>query len=73
MERLGIPSNTVTLVCSLKADSSIRAKLASNEIHKEILQKNVERDYFFGYTLVDMYAKCGSLVEADVVFNRISI
>ena len=58
MQRLGIPSNTVTLVCCLKACGSIRATLAGNEIHKDIVQKAVERDYFIGNTLVDMYAKC---------------
>ena len=58
MQRMGIHPNNVTLVCSLKACGSIRATLAGNEICEEIVQKVVERDYFIGNTLVDMYAKC---------------
>ena len=45
------------LVCCLKACGSIRATLAGNEIHKDIVQKAVERCYFLGNTLVDMYEK----------------
>ena len=51
------------LVCCLKACGSIRATLAGNEIHKDIVQKAVERDYFIGNTLVHMYDKCGSLAK----------
>ena len=57
----------------MKACGSIRATLPGNEIHKDIVQKAVERGSFIGNTLVDMYAKCESLVEAHVVFNRISV
>ena len=56
----------------MKACGSIRATLASNEIQKDFVQKVVERDYFIGNTLVDMYAKYGSLAEALVVFNKFS-
>ena len=62
------------LVCCLKACGSIRATLTSNEIHvKDIVQKPIERDYFIANILVDMYVKYGSLVEAPVVFNRLSV
>ena len=73
MQRMDIHPNNVTLVCCLKACGSIRATLAGNEIHKDIVQKAVERDYFIGNTLVDMYAIYGSLAEAHVVFNRLSV
>ena len=73
MQRLSIPPNIITLVCCLKACGSIRATLAGNEIHKDIVQKVVEIYYFIGNTLVDMYAKCGSLAEAQVVFHRLSV
>ena len=73
MQRLGIPPNTVTVVCCLKACGNIRATLAGNEIHKDIVQKVVERDYFISNTLVHMYAKHGSLAKTHVVFNRLSV
>ena len=45
----------------MKACGSIRATLPGNEIHKDIVQKIVERDYFSGNTLIHMYAKHESL------------
>ena len=74
MQRLGITPKIVTLVFHLKACGSIRATLADNEIHKDIVQKAVERGYFIGRnTLVHRCAKYGSLVKAHVVFNMLSI
>ena len=64
MQRPGIPPNIVTLVCCVKACGSIRATLAGNEIHKDIVQKPLERDYFIGNTLVYIYANYGSLAKA---------
>ena len=61
------------LVCCLKACGSIRATLANNEIHKDIVQIAFERDYFIGNTSIDIYAKYGSLSDAPVVFNRLSV
>ena len=51
MQRLNIPPNIAALVCYLKACGSIRATLAGNEIHKEIVKNAIERDYFIGNTL----------------------
>ena len=72
MQRLSIPPNTVTLVCCLEACRNIRATLASNENHKDIVQKVVERDYFIGNTLVHMYAKHGSLDKMLSVQEQVS-
>ena len=64
MQRLGIPPNIVTLVCYLKACGNIRATLASNEIHKDNVQKVVERDYFIG--------KRGALAKTLSVQEQVS-
>lgn len=63
MERNGRSSNAVTFVFSLKACGSIEASDIDQEIH----------DRFVGNTLVDMYAKCGSLIDARHVFEKLHI
>ena len=58
------PSKYCHTCCCQKACGSIRATLVGNEIHKDIVQKYVERDYFIGNTLVYIYANYGSLAKA---------
>jgi pentatricopeptide repeat protein len=38
--------------------------------HEQIIQSNCECNVFVVSSLVDMYAKCGSLEDAQKVFNR---
>ncbi|KAH7421191.1 hypothetical protein KP509_13G044800 [Ceratopteris richardii] len=60
----GVYPNEVTYVSILKACSGIRDKNWGREIHSEIIIDGFEVDSFVSATLVDMYAKCGLLVEA---------
>jgi len=39
-------------------------------VHKHLIQSGCESDVFVGSSLVDMYAKCGSIEEAWKVFNK---
>jgi pentatricopeptide repeat protein len=41
-------------------------------IHEHIIQRGYESDLFVGSSLVDMYAKCGSIMDAQSVFNKMS-
>ncbi|MCO5570671.1 hypothetical protein L7F22_024398 [Adiantum nelumboides] len=41
-------------------------------LYHYVIQKALESDLGVGNTLVDMYARCGSLIEAEVIFNRLS-
>ncbi|CAM6033774.1 unnamed protein product, partial [Sphagnum compactum] len=40
--------------------------------HEQIIDLGCESDHFVASSLVDMYAKCGSIYEAQMVFNRMS-
>ncbi|CAI9273531.1 unnamed protein product [Lactuca saligna] len=40
-------------------------------LHEEIVKKGLESDVFIGTGLIDMYCKCGHLVHAREVFDKI--
>ncbi|KAJ7566960.1 hypothetical protein O6H91_02G125700 [Diphasiastrum complanatum] len=70
MQRSGFKPNDGTYVSILKACGSIRALDDGKLIHAEIVEGGLETDPFIGSTLVDMYAKCGSLEKAREVFDK---
>jgi pentatricopeptide repeat protein len=39
-------------------------------VHQEVIQSGLELDVFVGSSLVDMYAKCGSMDDGWRVFNK---
>jgi pentatricopeptide repeat protein len=41
-------------------------------VHQQIIQSGLESDVIVGSSLVDMYAKCGSIEDAWRVLNEMS-
>jgi pentatricopeptide repeat protein len=73
MQQEGISPNPITFVCILKACGKIGAADQGKQVHDEVICKGlVENNTVLGNSLVDMYAKCGSLIEARQMFDRIS-
>ncbi len=62
--------NSVTFVGVLNACASIIALDEGRCVHQQIIQSGLESDVFVGSSLVDMYAKCGSIEDACRVFNK---
>ncbi|KAH7425113.1 hypothetical protein KP509_11G040400 [Ceratopteris richardii] len=74
MQTEGLVPNSVTFVCSLKACSGIGAKDKARGIHMEIEKRGlVGTDPVVANTLVDMYARFGTLVTAQLVFDRLPV
>lgn len=67
----GIMPNEVTFVSILRACSSIAALDHSKLVHSQIIQRGFWSNVFLGNTLIDTYAKCGSIKDADIVFYRL--
>lgn len=71
MQQDGVSLDIITFVCLLKACGSLSAIIKGQEIHIEIIKQGFERDLLVGSTLVDTYAKCGWLVEAQDMFDKL--
>jgi pentatricopeptide repeat protein len=69
MQQEGVQPDTVTYVGVLNACASIMALEEGRRAHEQIIQSGCESDVFVGSSLVDMYAKCGSMEDACRVFN----
>ena len=72
MQGEGVTPNAVTLICALKACSTIGAPEKGKIIHAEIERQGLlESDIVVGNSLVDMYARCGLLVKAQKVLEEL--
>ena len=74
MQDEGISPNAFTYVCCLKACGKKGFIKSGQEMHTNIERKGLlEKDSFVGSALVDMYAKCGLLIEAQQVFDNLQV
>ncbi len=62
--------NSFTFVGVLNAFAIIVALEEGRCAHEQIMQSGWDSDLFVGSSLVDMYAKCGSMEDAWKVFNK---
>ncbi|KAH7289132.1 hypothetical protein KP509_31G059600 [Ceratopteris richardii] len=68
----GVPPDGITFICILKACGFMQDGSGSRKIHSELLKTGLLKiDAFVGSSLVDTYAKCGLLEEAEDVFERL--
>jgi len=58
---------------ALNAYASILALEEGMCVHQQIIQHGLESNVFVESSLVDMYAKCGSLEDAWIVFNKMPV
>jgi hypothetical protein len=64
MQQEGVQPDSVTFVGVLNACASIIALEEGRCVHHQIIQSGLESDVFVGNSLLDMYAKCGSIEDA---------
>lgn len=62
--------NNITLMTLLPACASLAALGKGKEIHGYAIRHHLEIDIAVGSALVDIYAKCGSLIQSRRVFER---
>jgi pentatricopeptide repeat protein len=72
MQQEGMEPDPVTFVGVVNACASIAALEDGKRVHEQIIQRGFESIMFVGNSLVDMYAKCGSIEDPLRVFNRMS-
>jgi pentatricopeptide repeat protein len=71
MQQEGVSPDPVTFVGVLNACASVFALEEAKRVHEQIIQSRCESNVFVRSSLVDMYAKCGSMVDASRVFNNL--
>ncbi|KAH8913174.1 hypothetical protein BDL97_U03100 [Sphagnum fallax] len=71
MQHEGVQPDPATYVGVLNACAGLRALEQGRRAHQLIMQTGCEADVFVGSSLIDMYAKCGSMEEASRVFNKL--
>lgn len=72
MQQEGVSPDQATIVCALKACGSICAAEEGRLLHDLILRSEFASDKVIGNALVDMYLKCGSLRQAQKVFDLLT-
>ena len=69
MKEEGFQPNAVTYMSLLKDCASTGALEWVKDVHRHILEEGHESDVRVGSALIHMYAKCGSIGDAAVVFD----
>eukprot|EP01018_Ginkgo_biloba_P020180 Gb_23075 [translate_table: standard] len=72
MQLTGVNPNSDTFSSVLSACANLAALEHGKEVHEDILRSGFQYNVFVGSGLVDMYAKCGSIVDAFTVFDKMS-
>eukprot|EP00250_Pteridium_aquilinum_P020349 c24790_g10_i2 orf=358-3252(+) len=72
MQNTDIKPNIVTFLCILKACAFTRALQQGRLIHDHIIRSRTRGAIAIDNTLIDMYAKCGSIGEAERVFDGLT-
>ncbi len=70
MQQEGMTPDRFTFVSVINACASLRSLEEGRCIHTQIIQSGCESDLYVNNALIDMYAKCGSLEDAQKVFNK---
>ncbi|XP_024535720.1 pentatricopeptide repeat-containing protein At2g13600-like isoform X2 [Selaginella moellendorffii] len=68
MQRRGCAPNPQTFVATLVACSNTAALDSGKNIHAQICRYKLEHHQFVANSLVDFYAKCGAMAEAEMIF-----
>lgn len=71
MQQQGIKPTRVTFLSVFKACSTIAALSLAKQVHSTFKKSGLLLDSPLGNTLISMYAKCGSLVDARDVFAKL--
>ncbi|GFP87845.1 pentatricopeptide repeat-containing protein at2g03880 mitochondrial [Phtheirospermum japonicum] len=71
MKRSGFRADQSTLTSVLRACTSLALLELGRQVHVHVIKFN--RDLVLNNALLDMYCKCGSLEDADVIFTRMVV
>lgn len=70
MNKDGVKPNEFTLAACLRGCSGITSLTNGKKIHSFVIKDGFVNDPFVGSALLDMYGKCGSIDEAEMIFEE---
>ncbi|XP_058103508.1 putative pentatricopeptide repeat-containing protein At5g59200, chloroplastic [Magnolia sinica] len=73
MQMDGVKPDKMTIVTVLSAVADLGMLDFGKWVHDYVKKNEIEINAFVGTALIDMYAKCGSIQEARIVFDGISL
>ncbi|KAF8395694.1 hypothetical protein HHK36_019644 [Tetracentron sinense] len=75
LEGLGEPPNQYTFSSVLRSCANLAAAEEGKQLHAQIMKSNhlIVSDLFIASGLVDMYAKCGFITEARILFDKMPV
>ncbi|PON73125.1 Tetratricopeptide-like helical domain containing protein [Parasponia andersonii] len=73
MRLSGVQPDEYTFATLIKASSYLTALEQGRQIHANVIKLDCSSDPFVGTSLVDMYAKCGSIEDAHCLFKRMDV
>ncbi|XP_016435575.1 pentatricopeptide repeat-containing protein At3g24000, mitochondrial-like [Nicotiana tabacum] len=72
MLRIGFMPNQFTFGSVLKASGALDSGRTGRQLHGSCVKFGYEENVYVGTALVDMYARCGLMDEAKIVFDKLS-
>nr|KYP32277.1 Putative pentatricopeptide repeat-containing protein At3g23330 family [Cajanus cajan] len=73
MLQLGVTPTNFTFPFVLKACSALQAIQVGRQIHDHVLTLGLQTDVYVSTALLDMYAKCENLFDAQTIFDSMKI
>ncbi|KAI5065680.1 hypothetical protein GOP47_0020375 [Adiantum capillus-veneris] len=70
MQQEGIEPDRAAFLCAFKACSSVAALTQGKAIHRQSFERGFSLDNAIVNSLIDMYMNCGSLIDAQQVFEE---
>ncbi|CAA6659008.1 unnamed protein product [Spirodela intermedia] len=70
LRAMGLKPDNVTMVTLLAACASLGALQQGRALHAHVLVCSIRVDLHLGTSLLDMYAKCGRIEDARLVFEK---
>ncbi|MCD7455964.1 hypothetical protein HAX54_030297 [Datura stramonium] len=68
----GLRPNMYTLISNLRSCASLLDFSLGKQVHAHVVKADLSGNIYVGTALVDMYAKCGRLDDAEAIFYRLS-
>ncbi|KAA8522653.1 hypothetical protein F0562_009185 [Nyssa sinensis] len=73
MQMEGIQPNSVTVLAVVSACTNLSSVNHGRAIHCYILKSGLNSDLFLGNSLIDMYSKCGYLIDSQQIFKEMPV